>query len=222
MENQMKNLIAVMAVFVAIVTSCIAIASTVEVGNNGEARISSDVIWRNTSICVNDDVLAYGDVWKRAFVSPGSIIPVKTHNVSTRNGFFYSKMNTVADIGVIYDAGRIYLVRNITTESKVIFNPFMIFWLLSVFVMSIAVLSVSKIPGVAAATFAAAAFVAFVADATTTFATAVTFAAATFATATFAFVVATTAPIATNDKAFRFFVGMYYLCMAVSLIFFLF
>lgn len=221
----MKKL--VLGVFIALAMFSIAGAATVEVGNNSEVRISNDVEWRKTSVTVSDSVLAYGDLWKRAYVSPGSIIPVKTHTVFTRDGLFHFKATVIIDIGIIHKADEIRLVYGSIAKQKQTFSSFLILWVLSAIAMSSFVLSSKKAP-TAIIVAPIAIIVAFLTVVSITMTNDTTIigdtAFITIMVGTFGALITAILIFVLNlagekkSSSSRFFVGIYYVCMAMALL----
>jgi len=218
----MKSIVVgVVMLFAGFVFSEAVMAVLVEEGSNGKLRASTEVeIWKQTNTTIDAVVLGFGDVWKQAYAKSGTVIPVKAHESYARDGFLHMKKTSVADVGIIYDAKtqNIHLMRDIVAESRTGFNPFLIFWVLSMVAVTVTVWLYyrRRIENFIAA-FAFAAAIA------TTFATfAFAFAAFAFAFAAFAFAATTFAAFAAfaegNQKIFRFSCGVYYLCMVASLI----
>ena len=191
----MKSIVVgVVMLFAGFVFSEAVMAVLVEEGSNGKLRASTEVeIWKQTNTTIDAVVLGFGDVWKQAYAKSGTVIPVKAHESYARDGFLHMKKTSVADVGIIYDAKtqNIHLMRDIVAESRTGFNPFLIFWVLSMVAVTVTVWLYyrRRIENfIAAFAFAATTFAAF----------------AAFAEG--------------NQKIFRFSCGVYYLCMVASLI----
>jgi len=136
---------------VAVMTAGVAMASTstIEVGNNGALRISSATSWGITHVVVTRKVLAYGDTWwKRAYLHPSTVVPIKVHAITMRDGLFHFRKTQIADIGVVYNtnAARVQIVYNVLRSSKVTFNMYSISWLVTLaFLLALLVMRVKNI-----------------------------------------------------------------------------
>lgn len=140
MKRELLLGVATLLFAVCFATSATAIAS-VEMGINGEVRVKTEQVWKKTGVMITDSVLAYGDVWKQAYAMPGTVVPVKTHEVIVRDGLFHTKKMIVIDDGIVYDVEfkNIHMAYDTIVTTRTIFNPYLIFWILSVFAMTVAV-----------------------------------------------------------------------------------
>ncbi len=107
-------------------------------GSNGELR-ASDIVWKQTAVNIPEDVLAYGDAWKDAYKNLGAVVPVKPHHEIKRDGLFHVIFETVSDIGIKYDdvTGFSVVEQRTIVSTDRSFNPYLIFWLVSVIAMAI-------------------------------------------------------------------------------------
>ena len=218
----MKKLVMLWA-FVALIWPCLASATTVEVGSNGEVRASDDIVWRQTGVIIAPEALTYGDAWKRAYAKPGTVVPMETHMVFARDGLFHIVKTEVADVGIRYDNMKsIGLVHDVAGTPKVSFNPSAILWLLSVAAVVFGGLRVRENKD---ATFAlVTTTLATFALVTTTLAALVPLvplATPLALAATLALVAALAVATPLNKKMFYIFAGIYGILMAVVMVAFL-
>ncbi len=111
----------------------VATAATVQKGNNGDLRVSPATSWENVGVVVPPDVLAYGNVWKKAYRHPGVIVPIRAHDKYTREGLFHIRKTRVVDVGIVYDVKKsvVRVVRNIALTHQDTFTPYFGIWLIT-------------------------------------------------------------------------------------------
>jgi hypothetical protein len=206
-----------MLVVLVVLFVCVGVvgAATVEVGSNGEVRVSGSsapVTWKQTGVTIADEMLPYGDAWRKAYAAPNVVVPVKSHNIVARDGFFHTKTTPVVDLGVIYDTHEheIRMAKGVVAaKPEINFMPYLVFWLLAIAAATMAFIVKSK--NIAAL---AAIFNAFAAA----FATFNAFAAAFAALAALA---AFNALAADKKKSLITLYAAFLVLMATSLVFFL-
>ena len=215
----MKKLFVIWAL-VAFVLPCT--AATLEASTHGQYRVSTDESWTKVLVHVDDDAAQYPSEVIRAYTHKDTVVPVKEHSVSRRDGLFHTVSAKITDVGIIYDGKSISVVHDVVGTPETSFNPFAIFWLTSVLLMAFGVLKAREsknafdafaTTAVLAAVSATLAFAAV--SATLAFATTAVLAAVS---ATLAFATAAVAiTYVGNKKAFYIFAGVYGIAMAVSM-----
>lgn len=215
----MKKLLAAWAL-VALVFPMVASAATVNVASDGTVWLEKpQSSIAKVEVPFDQGVLEYGDVWKQAFLKPGTVVAIKTHVIYKRDGLFHINETQVADVGIVYDKDGVRLVRDVLLgEPKTDFIAYAIFWLISVLSMTVGVVMTrmgKSGVAVTATAFVAAATTTAAAAAAATTATATAFVAFAFATAFVAFI------FATDKKPIYVFAGVYYTAMVASMVAFL-
>ncbi len=109
------------------------------------ARVSNNVQQvtsvKEASIVTGKDVLAYRNKWKEAYLHSGVIIPVDVYTVSSVEDVLHARKSLVSNFGIVYDTSRIVAVHNdVILSSEVIFNPYIIFWIVAMLSIAVAIL----------------------------------------------------------------------------------
>ena len=139
----MKKLFAVW-VLVVLVLPFSADAETVNMGSDGTVWLEKMPSSTKIEVTFGEGVLEHGDIWKQAFLKPGTVVPVKTSFVQKTDGLFHIEKTSVIDVGIVYDDHGVRLVGDVVGESQTDFTPYAIFWLVSVLSMTLNVVMVRR------------------------------------------------------------------------------
>lgn len=116
------------------------LAGNVERGTDGSLRVK-DVIYSPVDITVSKEALPYEMEWKRAVETPGVIVPLITaEGQSQMVDFFHHKTIMSTKTGIVFDEKSkvVEMVKDREMESKVVSNPYFIFWSVSLLSMLVA------------------------------------------------------------------------------------
>ena len=210
----MRKALSIVSVLLITMTliSANVVAGEIEQNSKGNVRIINEEHWEKTGVTVTPEAKKHTNEWIKAFKNPNTIVPLETRSVTKMIGPFKQRTETFIDSGIIYDAGTatVTIKKDVNiVKTKDMFNPFLIFVLISVFLLALSNFFKAK-----SNTFA---FIAFVAAAVVVF-VAVVFvsAAAVAAVAAAAFVALAAA--GGNKKIYWFASAAFYTLMAFAVI----